>query len=114
MQAVPPAHLIAVLVAAVVIMALFGTLRSAIARRSTLRARGVFVLGFACGLTAGAILRGRRRGLRALRIAARPRRAGIRGGTDRMAARALALMGSRVRSRQVSVRSGPSRRVRYR
>src|ERR1700686_5502030 len=57
-----PTHLIALLVAVAIIAAICGFIASAVARRNKRRARGFFLLGFFCGLMAGAILRGRRRG----------------------------------------------------
>jgi|ERR1700737_1110840 len=96
-----PTHLIALLVAVAIIAAIWGFIASAVARRNKRRARGSFLLGFFCGLTAGAILRGRRRGLNAFGAVARcadvsPRRAGIRRGTGRFAVRAFTFAVSHV------------------
>jgi uncharacterized membrane protein YeaQ/YmgE (transglycosylase-associated protein family) len=55
-------HMRALLVAVAVIAAICGFIASAVARRNKRRARGFFLLGFFCGLMAGAILRGRRCG----------------------------------------------------
>jgi len=89
-------HLIFLLVAVAIIATTCGFIASAVVRRNRRRARGFFLLGFLCGLTAGAILPGRRRGLNALGAVARcadvdPRRAGIRRGTGRFVARALTI-----------------------
>ena len=86
-------HLISLLLAVAIIAATCGFIASAVVRRNKRRARRLFLLGFFCGLMAGAILRGRRRGLNALGAVARcadvrPLRAGIRRGTGRFAARA--------------------------
>jgi hypothetical protein len=102
MGSLEPTHLIALLVAVAIIAAMCGFIASAVARRNKRRARGFFLLGFFCGLMAGAILRGRRRGLNALGAVARcadvsPRRAGIRRGTGHFAARAKPFAASHVR-----------------
>jgi hypothetical protein len=78
-------HLISLLLAVAIIAATCGFIASAGVRRNKRRARGFFLLGFFCGLMAGAILPGRRRGLNALGAVARcadvrPLRAGIRRG----------------------------------
>jgi hypothetical protein len=96
------AHLIALLLAGATIAAMGGFVASAVARRYKQRARGPFLLGFFCGLMAGAILRGRRRGIRALGALAghtdvRPLTAGIRRDAVRLAARAITLAASHVR-----------------
>ncbi|MDT5087274.1 MAG: hypothetical protein QOE52_2031 [Mycobacterium sp.] len=88
-----PTHLISLLLAVAIIAATCGFIASAVMRRNKRRARGFFLLGFVCGLMAGAILHGRRRGLIGLGAVARcadvrPLRAGIRRGTGRFAARA--------------------------
>ena len=62
MGSLEPTHLIALLVVVAIIAAICGFIASAVARRNKRRARGFFHLGFFCGLMAGAILRGRRRG----------------------------------------------------
>ena len=61
MQAVGPTQLIALLVAVAIVAAASGFLGSVVVRRRKRRARGVFVLGFLCGMTAGPLLRMRRR-----------------------------------------------------
>ena len=102
MGSLGPTHLIALLVAVAIIAAMCGFIASAVARRNKRRARGFFLLGFVCGLMAGAILRGRRRGLNALGALARcadvrPWRAGIRRGTGRLDVRAFTAAASHVR-----------------
>ena len=102
MGSLGPTHLISLLLAVAIIAATCGFIASAVVRRNKRRARGFFLLGFFCGLMAGAILRGRRRGLNALAAVARradgrPLRAGIRRGTGRFAARALTFAASHVR-----------------
>jgi uncharacterized membrane protein YeaQ/YmgE (transglycosylase-associated protein family) len=102
MGSLGPTHLISLLLAVAVIAAACGFIASAVVRRNKRRARGFFLLGFFCGLMAGAILRGRRRGLNAFGAVARcadvrPLRAGIRRGTGRFAARALTFAPSHVR-----------------
>jgi hypothetical protein len=97
-----PTHLIALLLAVAIVAAIGGFLTSALARRNRRRARGPFLLGFFCGLTASAILRGRRHALNTLgalagRTDVRPLRAGIRRDTVRFAARALTFAASQVR-----------------
>jgi|EndMetStandDraft_2_1072991.scaffolds.fasta_scaffold30904_2 hypothetical protein len=83
-------QLIALLLAVAIIAAIGGFVASGVARRNKRRARRLFVVGFFCGLTVGAILHGRRRGVDAVR-------AGIRGDTVRFAARALTFAASHVR-----------------
>ena len=102
MGSLGPTHLISLLLAVAIIAATCGFTASAVVRRNKRRARGFFLLGFFCGLTAGAILHGRRRGLNALGAVARcadvrPLRAGIRRGTARFTARALTFAASHVR-----------------
>ena len=97
-----PTHLRSLLLAVALIAATCGFIASAVVRRNKRRARGFFLLGFFCGLLAGAILHGRRRGLNALGAVARcadvrPLRAGIRRGTGSFAARALTFAASHVR-----------------
>src|SRR5271163_5324019 len=97
MGSLGPTHLISLLLAVAIIAATCGFIASAVVRRNKRRARGFFLLGFFCGLMAGAILHGRRRGLNALGAVARcadvrPLRAGIRRGTGRFAARARSLL----------------------
>jgi hypothetical protein len=94
MQAVGPTQLILLLVAVAAIAAAAGFLGSVVMQRKKRRARGYFVLGFLCGVTATAILRVRRRSLHALgavgrRVGVRP--AETRGGAYRFAARALSI-----------------------
>jgi hypothetical protein len=94
MQAVGPTHLILLLVAVAALSAAAGFLGSLVMQRKKRRARGYFVLGFLCGVTATAILRVRRRSLHVLgaigqRVSIRP--AETRGGAYRFAARALSL-----------------------
>jgi uncharacterized membrane protein YeaQ/YmgE (transglycosylase-associated protein family) len=102
MGSLAPTHLISLLVAVAIIAATCGFIASAVVRRNKRRARGFFLLGFFCGLMAGAILRGRRRGLNALGAVARcadvrPPITGIRRGTGRFAARALTFGASHAR-----------------
>jgi hypothetical protein len=97
MGSLGPTHLIALLLAVATIAAM-GGFASAVARRNRRRARGPFLLGFFCGLAAGAILRGRRLnvlGALAGRTDVRPLGAGIRRDTVRFAARALTFAASR-------------------
>jgi hypothetical protein len=94
MWAVGPTHLIALLLVVAALASVSGYLGSALARRKKRRARTYFTVGFVCGLTTGAILRGRSRGLSALAAFARrvdvgPLSAGNRRGSDRFAVRAL-------------------------
>jgi hypothetical protein len=100
MGSLGPTHLICLLLAVAIIAATCGFIASAVAgRNKRRRARGFFLLGFFCGLLAGVILRGRRRGLNALAAVARyvdirPRRTGIPRGTGRFAVHALTLTAS--------------------
>jgi hypothetical protein len=71
------AYLIFLLLAVATGAALCGFIASA--RRNRRRTRGVFLVGFGCGLLAGKFLRGRR------------------SGTGRLVARAVSLAASRVR-----------------
>jgi hypothetical protein len=80
MWAIGPTHVIALLLVVAALASVSGYLGSALARRKKRRSRAYFTVGFVCGLTTGAILRGRSR-LSAL--------AGIRRGSDRFAVRAL-------------------------
>ena len=103
MGSLGPTHLIALLLAVATMAAIGGFVASAVARKNRRRARGPFILGFFCGLMAGAILRGRRRGLNALaalagRADVRPLGAGMSRDTVRIAARALTFAASHVRS----------------
>jgi uncharacterized membrane protein YbhN (UPF0104 family) len=96
MQAVGATHLVVLLVAVAVIAGASGFFGSVVLRRRKRRARGVFVLGFVCGVTAGAILRARRRIHRALgagrqRTGVPAWRRGTRTDAYRLAARALTL-----------------------
>jgi hypothetical protein len=102
MGSLGPTQLTALLLAVATIAAIGGFVASGVARRNKRRTRRLFLVGFFCGLMAGAILHGRRRGLNALRALAartaiRPPRAGIRGDTVRFATRALGFAASRVR-----------------
>jgi hypothetical protein len=102
MGSLGPTHLIALLLAVATIAAMGGYVASAVARRNRRRTRLPFLLGFVCGLMAGAILRGRRHALAALEALAgrtdvRPLGAGIRRDTVRLAARALTFAASHVR-----------------
>jgi len=102
MGSLGPTRLTSLLLAVAIIAATCGFIASAVVRRNKRRARRLFLLGFFCGLMAGAILRGRRRGLNALGAVARcadvrPLRAGIRRGTGRFAARPLTIAASHVR-----------------
>ena len=102
MQVVEPMHLLWLLAAVTVFAAVCTFVGAAVARRRKRRARGFFVLGFFCGLTAGVILQRRRRGFHALGsvirwVAVRRRRYGIRGGNDRIAPRVLAVVASNLR-----------------
>lgn len=97
-----PTHLILLLLAVAAVTGTAGFIASAVIRRNKRRARAIFLLGFASGLMAGAILRGRRRGLRTLGAVVRfshvrPHRVPIRRGADRLTARARTLAASRVR-----------------
>jgi hypothetical protein len=93
MQAVGPTQLIVLLVAVAITAAASGFLGSVVVRRRKRRARGVFALGFLCGVTAGALLRTRRRIRHALGhgVGVRSRTVETRGDTYRLAARVLAL-----------------------
>jgi hypothetical protein len=64
-------QLISLVLAVAAIGATGGFVASAVARRKKRRARGVFFLGFFCGLMAGSILLARRRGRNALGAVAR-------------------------------------------
>jgi uncharacterized membrane protein YeaQ/YmgE (transglycosylase-associated protein family) len=102
MGSLGPTHLISLLLAVAIIAATCGFIASAVVRRNQRRSRGFFFLGFFCGLMAGAILRGRRRGLNALGDVARcvdvrALRTGIRRGTGRFAARGLTFAASHAR-----------------
>ena len=67
MGSLGPTQLIALLLAVAIVAATGGFVASAIARTNKRRTHRVFLLGFVCGLTAGAVLRGRRRSLHAWR-----------------------------------------------
>jgi hypothetical protein len=102
MGSLGPTQLIALLLAVATIAAIGGFVASGVARRNKRRTRRLFLVGFFCGLMAGAILQGRRRGLNVLRALAartaiRPPRAGIRGDSVRFATRALSFAASHVR-----------------
>ena len=66
MGSLGPTAPIAVLLAVAIVAAISGFIASVLARRNKRRARGIFVVGFACGLVAGTVLR-RRRWLNILR-----------------------------------------------
>jgi hypothetical protein len=88
MGSLEPTHLIALAITLASIAAMCGLIASPVARRNKRRARTFFLVGFLCGLTAGAIPRARRRGLRALRAlascaAVRPLRASKTQGLTR-------------------------------
>jgi hypothetical protein len=73
MGSLGPTHLIALLLAVAIIASIGGFIASAATRRNKRCARGWFILGFFCGLMAGAKLRSRCGGLyapRALTVAA--------------------------------------------
>ena len=67
MGSLGPTVLIGLLLAVATIAAIAGFVASAVARSKKRRAHRLFLVGFFCGLMAGAILHGRRRGLNALR-----------------------------------------------
>ena len=67
MGSLGPTALIAALLAVAIVAAISGFIASVLARRNKRRARGIFVVGFACGLMAGTVLR-RRRWLNILRL----------------------------------------------
>src|SRR5271166_3537681 len=69
MGSLGPTHLISLLLAVAIIAATCGLIASAVTRRNKRRTRGFFLLGFFCGLMAGAILHGRRRGLNRMQSA---------------------------------------------
>lgn len=96
------AQLISLVLAVAAIGATGGYVASAVARRKKRRARGVFFLGFFCGLMAGSILLARRRGQNAFEAVARgvdlrPLKAGTRASTGRLGLDALTLVTSRLR-----------------
>jgi peptidoglycan/LPS O-acetylase OafA/YrhL len=66
MGSLGPTQLIALLLVVAVIASIAGFIASAATGRNRRHARRFLVLGFFCGLTAGAILRGRRRGVKRL------------------------------------------------
>jgi hypothetical protein len=95
MQAVAPVHLVSLLIAATAILAACLTVRSVDARRKKRLSRVSFVLGFACGLVAGPVVKSRR-GRRVLMVVTR--RIGIeRFGGGRVPLRCV--QARRVRSR---------------
>jgi hypothetical protein len=67
MGSLGPTHLIALLLAVAIVAATGGFVASAIARTNKRPTHRLFLLGCVCGLTAGAVLRGRRRSLHAWR-----------------------------------------------
>lgn len=95
-------HLIPLLIAVAIVAATCGFIASTVVRRNRPRTRRSFLLGFFCGWMTGAILRGRRRGLKALGAAARcsgfrQRRAGESGTARSFAIHALTFAASPVR-----------------
>jgi hypothetical protein len=66
MGSLGPTHLIALLLAVAIIASITGFVASAATRRNKRHARRILALGFVCGLMAGAMLRGRGRGLTTL------------------------------------------------
>lgn len=101
MQAVGTTQLIVLVVVVAFVAAASGFLVSIVARRRRRRIRGVFALGFLCGVTAGTILRARRRIRHALGhgVGVRSRRVETRGDAYRLAARALAMAATAGKSR---------------
>lgn len=94
MGALGVTQLVTFLLGAAVVAALCGYLGSAVARRkrNKRRARATFLLGFACGSVAGAILRERRHRMKVLGVIARradirQASSGILRSTYRLAAR---------------------------
>lgn len=69
MGSLGPTHLIALLFAVAIIASIAGFVASAVTRRNKRRARGWFVVGFFCGLMAGARLPSRRGGRNVLALA---------------------------------------------
>jgi hypothetical protein len=97
-------HLISLLIAVAITATTCRFITSAVERRNKRCARRFFLLGFFCGWTTGAVLRGRRRGLKALRAAARRadvrhRTTGTLGINSRFAAKTLTIATSPFRGR---------------
>jgi hypothetical protein len=67
-----PIHLVALILAVAAIAGTAGFVAAPVVRRNRRRARGFFVLGFLCGMTAAAVRRHKRRVLRVLDSAALP------------------------------------------
>lgn len=72
MSSLGPIHLMALMLVVAVTAAMCGFTAASVVRRNKQRARGFFVLGFLCGLVAGAGRRRKRRALRALTSAVLP------------------------------------------
>jgi hypothetical protein len=66
MGSLGPTYLIALLLAVAIVASIGGFIASAAARRKRRRARGWFVIGFVCGVVAGAKLRRMRFGVNPL------------------------------------------------
>ena len=66
MWAIGPTQLIALLLVVAALSSVCGYVGSAISRRKKRSARAYFTVGFFCGVTTSAVLRGRRRALHAL------------------------------------------------
>ncbi len=62
MGSLGPIPLIALLLTVAVLAATAGFITSAVVQRNMRRTRGIFLVGFFCGVMAGAIRRARRRG----------------------------------------------------
>jgi hypothetical protein len=97
MEAAGLADVVWLLVGLAVIAAACTFSWSIVARRKKRRARGFFVLGFICGVTAGVMLKRRRRTFQGLRpvlrwLGVRRRIAGIYSGAEYFPARALTTM----------------------
>lgn len=71
MGSLGPTLMTSLLLAVALVAATCGFIASTVVQRKKRRARGFFLLGLFCGLTAGVILRGRRRGLNTLAAVAR-------------------------------------------
>ena len=102
MASLGPTHLISLVIAVAIITATCWLITSAVVRSTKRRRRSIFFLGFFCGWMTGAIVRRRRRGLNALRAAARwtaapQRRAGKLGTSSRFAVHTLTLAASPIR-----------------
>ena len=71
MWAIGPTQLIALLLVVAALSSACGYVGSAISRRKSRGARAYFTVGFFCGVTTSAMLRGRRRAANALAAIAR-------------------------------------------